>query len=557
MAESSRPAAGRPAPVESSPVVEHQQFVSLFDGIDEVVYVADPETHEILYLNQAGRDRFGNVAGQKCYRTLQNLDQPCPFCTNDLIFGENEGNTHTWEFQNKANDRWYRCIDKAIRWPDGRIVRYEMAIDITEHKQAEEALKESEFRYRAIANLTSDYAYGYRVKPDGKVVNEWVAGTIADITGLSREQIGERRDWSNLVHPDDLPITRKQLETLLAGRPSTVEYRVRAGDDGVRWMRDYAEPVWDETKKRVTHIYGAVKDITEHRQARDLARGQRDLSVALGTAAGLDETLRVCLEAAIDISGMDSGGVYLIDETSGEVNLAFHQGLPPDFVKSASHFPGDSANARLIAVGKPVYARHQELLTAQDATRRGEGLRAIAVIPVLHAGRAVACLNVASHKLRDVPDYSRAALEAIAAQIGSSIMRAKATEELTRHRARLAELVEERTRELIQAQTELVRKAQLAALGQVAGDIAHEVRNALGSMLNATYYLKLTAGDKLEPKPARHLEIIKQEIERTNGIITSLLEYASGRKPLPPRLSDRNRIGNGDSSTDRKQTPEP
>lgn len=48
---------------------------------------------------------------------------------------------HVWEFQNTANRRWYQCRDQAIKWIDGRIVRLEVAIDITEIKQNEERLE--------------------------------------------------------------------------------------------------------------------------------------------------------------------------------------------------------------------------------------------------------------------------------------------------------------------------------------------------------------------------------------------------------------------------------
>jgi PAS domain S-box-containing protein len=119
---------------------ERQQFSSMFDGMEEAVNVSDPETYELLYMNGASREQWGDHVGEKCYRVLQNRDAPCPFCTNDRIFGANTGRPHIWEFQNTINRRWYRCFDRAIRWSDGRMVRFEMAIDIHERKQAEEEL---------------------------------------------------------------------------------------------------------------------------------------------------------------------------------------------------------------------------------------------------------------------------------------------------------------------------------------------------------------------------------------------------------------------------------
>ena len=120
---------------------ERKQLLSMFGSMDEVVYVAAPETYELLYMNEAARQQWGEGIGQKCYRVLQKLDSPCPFCTNDHIFGGHAGRSYIWEFQNKINQHWYRCIDRAIRWPDGRMVRFEMAIDITDRKRAEEQIR--------------------------------------------------------------------------------------------------------------------------------------------------------------------------------------------------------------------------------------------------------------------------------------------------------------------------------------------------------------------------------------------------------------------------------
>ena len=89
-------------------------------------------------------------------------------------------------------------------------------------------------------------------------------------------------------------------------------------------------------------------------------------------------------------------------------------------------------------------------------------------------------------------------------------------------------------------QQELVAREKLATIGQVAGSIAHEIRNPLGAIRNAAYFLKLTAGDKLTGKAAKHLEIISDEINRSNRIITSLLDFVQGRmcEPQPCRLTD-------------------
>jgi len=61
---------------------------------DDIIYVAAPDTYELLFVNRAARDIWGDdLIGRKCYEALQDRDAPCPFCTNDKIFGHNLGKT--------------------------------------------------------------------------------------------------------------------------------------------------------------------------------------------------------------------------------------------------------------------------------------------------------------------------------------------------------------------------------------------------------------------------------------------------------------------------------
>ncbi len=118
----------------------HARLMAIFDGIDQPIYISDPKTYELIYVNRTVTEIFGEIGEQKCYQYFQHRKAPCPFCTNDKILGEYLGKSYRWEFQNEVDHHWYRCIDKAIKWPDGRTVRYEMALDITERKKAEDEL---------------------------------------------------------------------------------------------------------------------------------------------------------------------------------------------------------------------------------------------------------------------------------------------------------------------------------------------------------------------------------------------------------------------------------
>ncbi len=192
------------------------------------------------------------------------------------------------------------------------------------------------------------------------------------------------------------------------------------------------EPSTNELAELRQRIVELEASEDQRERAEGLVRTQRDLGLALAAAHGLDETLRLCLQAAIRVSEMDCGGIYLFDGTLGNMDLIFHTGLPLHFVESASHYDADSAQVRLVMTGKPIYTNHQQLGVPLDEMRRKESLQAIAIVPVRHQDRVIACLNVASHVLTEVPDFSCTAIETIATQIGGAIARAQAEEALRR-----------------------------------------------------------------------------------------------------------------------------
>ncbi len=120
---------------------ERAQLVSIFESVNHIICVIDMDTCEILYANKAAQKAFGSeLAGKVCYQEMQGAAEPCQFCTNDIIKEMNH-EPYEWEYYNPVTQSHYQIIDRVIQWPDGRDVRFELAIDITRRKQAEEALR--------------------------------------------------------------------------------------------------------------------------------------------------------------------------------------------------------------------------------------------------------------------------------------------------------------------------------------------------------------------------------------------------------------------------------
>lgn len=124
---------------------QFSQFRTIFDAMTAIVYVADMESYELLYMNQYAIDLFGSsFAGTLCYTLLQSgQSKPCEFCTNNRLVKDGVAQERlTYEQQNTRNGRWYQCTDRAIEWTDGKLVRLQIAVDITELKQLEKTKDE-------------------------------------------------------------------------------------------------------------------------------------------------------------------------------------------------------------------------------------------------------------------------------------------------------------------------------------------------------------------------------------------------------------------------------
>jgi len=126
----------------------------------------------------------------------------------------------------------------------------------------------------------------------------------------------------------------------------------------------------------------------------------------------------------------------------------------------------------------------------------------------------------------------------------AEIMSAK--DELEKLNRSLENRVEARTRELKSAQDELIKKERLAAIGQMASVVGHEIRNPLAVINNSIYFIKTkinaaaTASTvPIEPKIVKHISIIESEIRQANGIIDEILGFARTRE-LNPKLTHLN-----------------
>tara|TARA_R110000868_G_scaffold203940_2_gene451848 strand:- start:507 stop:1445 length:939 start_codon:yes stop_codon:yes gene_type:complete len=139
---------------QQSKTVSQRAFETVLDSIDAAIYVADMQSYDLLFLNAYSRKRWGEAGNRKCWQVLQQGQSgPCSFCTNGRLLDSNgePREVHIWEFRNTVTQRWYQCRDQAILWPDGRLVRIEIATDITELKDMQAELGAAKLRAEELA----------------------------------------------------------------------------------------------------------------------------------------------------------------------------------------------------------------------------------------------------------------------------------------------------------------------------------------------------------------------------------------------------------------------
>ena len=117
-----------------------------FDVIPFGIYVVDVATCELVFVNKLFRDTLGAAEGLKCYRVIYENDAPCPHCRIPELLtpeGMPNGVTAVYDHYNERDERWAQLQEKTMGWPDGRVVKYSIAVDISELKETQNRLAEA------------------------------------------------------------------------------------------------------------------------------------------------------------------------------------------------------------------------------------------------------------------------------------------------------------------------------------------------------------------------------------------------------------------------------
>ena len=463
-----------------------QRYQSIFENSVEGIFQSSPQGR-FLSLNPAMARLYGYASPQEMIESVQDIPtQIYVEPENRAAFMsllDSKNSVENFEARNYRRDGsviWTATSARTVRDPEGKILYYEGFLqDITQRKSVEEALQQSEKRFRAlIENGLDDISL---LAVDGTLLWE-SPSTIRNLGYEANEYVG--RNIFEIMHPEDLEQTRSTYVKLLQepGSRQRGTFRLRRADGTWRWVEAIATNMLGEPS--VNAIVINYRDITEQKQA-DLELQQRNADLglinALNELVNRGEDLDVVVELVRNelnrIFSSEYANIYLLSDDGQSIQMQ-HYSLPPDIVRKIEKVIGRAIPAIHIPV-------HQQDGYFQRALRAERGMiisgpeviqkwmaefietaslssiakaairqllpqiykilniKSTVLVPLISDGKPLGLLNVSGPNTFTEQDLGR--IENICGQLTSALRRKQVEEALRQSQDRYRTLIETQT----------------------------------------------------------------------------------------------------------------
>jgi two-component system NtrC family sensor kinase len=246
-----------------------------------------------------------------------------------------------------------------------------------------------------------------------------------------------------------------------------------------------------------------------------------------------EQLLNRIVDAGLTLTGAEEGSLLLIDKESGDLYMRAQRNLGERFARGFRVRVEDTIAGAVVRTGEPYWSS----VDSQGLKVKTNYLvMSLAYIPLKIGDKVVGVLLI-DNRLTNRPftENDIYLLSTLADYAAIAIEKAELYGQLKRFNEELEQRVEERTRELREAQNALVQSEKLASIGQLAAGVAHEINNPIGVILGFTQVLRkrIDADDPIH----RPLSLIEHEGVRCKNIVQDLLDFSRQSKFAPRRLS--------------------
>ena len=317
----------------------HQNYVMLVNSLDGIVWEADAQTFAFSFVSPQAEHMLGYPLARWTTEPTFWKDHIHPddreWATSFCINATRAKRPHDFEYRMLAADGriiWLHDVVTVIVENDQPVRLRGVMLDITKRKLAEEALKESEERYRVLVEFSPNSICVHR---DGKLL--YVNPACVRLFGAKNLEELVGRSVLDFIHPDSLPIVRDRIRQVGAGKTAPlIEEKFVTLDGEVRDVEVTSIPIIYERAPAAQVI---IRDITERKQGEALLAGEKRLLEMIATGVELKEILNaLCLIIEEQRSGT-LASVLLLNPDGVHLDVIGGPSLPKEWTQQMEKLP--------------------------------------------------------------------------------------------------------------------------------------------------------------------------------------------------------------------------